>query len=1275
VHRTLLRVALLVFLLGEVLGAFGVSDYAHTGARYFINPGNPFFASAGLGAYLLYLRTKPGKRELALSFVLGLLAEGLLRHWRTQTAGAPLSRDWLTIAQTIGCGLGASGLVLSLGRALWGNRAGHNKPALEAVYEQALIPVFVLLSGFFLHFTLVLHPGVLDPLVFAAELGLGADTGFNFARAVASNVPLTWVLIIIYVELPLAIAFVYAAEKARKIRLRSVGSADPDQGDDVLTSFVAVGFFGFLCYHLCPVIGPRFFFDTWPKPVDVAQIKFAEAFGAANELRNCVPSLHTSWALMLFWHARPQNVIVRNFGAAFLVLTLMATVGLGWHYLIDLVVAFPFSLMIRSAFRTKVAWSHPFKNQAFLFGAGCTLLWLVLIRVGAPMFHAAPAVSFLFSALSVFGALFLEERLLAAPAMDSVRDEHGADTNPLRDEGPPSASPPPAPPAGQGIVLPLLAAFTFSGFAGLVYEVVFAKELALTFGSTSKASTTVLATYMGGLALGSYLGAKVARRAKLSPLVLYALCEAGVALACAVSPWLFHGVRSLYVSIAAGTDPGAGILTVLQLALGALALLPPTILMGMTMPALAVFLDGHRNPSADNERDEGRAGLGESVGLLYGANTLGAGFGALLAGYVLMPAYHVRGTTWIATGLNLLAAAIAYGLSRYVGKAAQARVPSDTPEDSAPGDPRLLQTALVLLGGGGVITLALETTYIHMLAIVAGNSVYAFSLMLFAFLLGLGGGSKLGRLWLAHGDLRTALVWSQGLIALAVLVCAFAWNQIPLYFSGFYGFEYASSFAVREFIRFLVCAAIMFPVALAIGAAYPLTMEALSQGAPRDRLLWMGRGMAVNTCGNIVGALLGTFVLLPALESMRSIVALAAASLALAVFALSHLTTGLTALRWQQHGRTALPLLLPALLLPMVPPLNLSVLSTGANVYFHMQPWGTVFDHAESADGGLTAVARSMRGARSVKTLLTNGKFQGDDDPDGEMRAQLGFAVVPLVHTQNRNHALVIGLGTGVSARTVRNAGFANIEVAELSADVARLASKHFGPINENVLQAPNVKTLITDGRNHLMLSKTPYDLVTIELSSIWFAGAASLYNREFYQLVDQRLSPNGILQQWIQLHRISHRDMAYVLGSVRSVFPSAWLYFVGNQGIVIACRHDCAPTMPAIQTVNRTPELAQALRFFDGRAENILPMRVLDTVSMDRFLASEDTELAPGERPISTDDNLVLEYSTPKGNVRPYRESIDENVATLRQFEPDSPLTSTYIKPGEVHFDEREKE
>jgi spermidine synthase/MFS family permease len=1249
VHRAILRFALLVFLLSEALGAFGVMDYGHAGALYFVVPGNPFFASAALGAVLVYLGTRPRVRELAGAFGLGLAFEVLLRVWRSDVAlhGSPprlLSHAPIEVAQSIGSGLGAAALVFVLVRIVLSKREARAR-AIDTACAMVIIPAFVLLSSFFLHFTILLHPAVLDSLAFAAERGFGLDTGFRLARFVRANNNFAWLLIIIYVELPLAIAFVYAAEKARATSMRA-------RYDDVLTSFVCVGFFGFLCYNLCPVIGPRFYFEDWPATPNVDALKLEAAYGAANELRNCIPSLHTSWALMLFWHARPLNRGVRWFGAAFLSLTLMATVGLGWHYIIDLVIAFPFSLAIRAGFRSQLSWKHAHKHEAFLFGVGITLFWVLMIRARADFLFRTPGFSLVLGAIAVFGSLWFEERL--TDSAEAIVAEASALPSP--------SSPSEAPTPGKGqSVWPLLFAFTFSGFAGLVYEVVFAKELALTFGSTSKASTTVLATYMGGLALGSYLGAKLAQRMHkgrtLSPLALYGVCEAGVALLCAVSPWMFKLTRVLYVAIAAGTDTSSSWLTVLQLGLGALALLPPTLLMGMTMPALAVHLD------ALSEVEGRSSSLGRSVGLLYGANTLGAAFGALLAGYVLMPMFHVRGTTWIATALNFAAAGIALLLAKFARlKKTPVRAETTASEHAAGiiADPKLLQTALIILGVGGVVTLALETTYIHLLAIVVGNSVYAFSLMLFAFLLGLGGGSALGRAYLRQGGpLRQGLMLAQGLVALAVVLGCFAWNFIPVYFASFYQFSYTERFAVREFIRFLVCAGVMVPVALAIGAAYPLTMEALAVAAPNARMLWMGRGMAINTAGNILGALLGTFVLLPLLEAVLTLQVLAGVSL------------GLAALAAQFEYRRMAPIAVPAVLLVLVPPLDLTMLSTGANVYFHMQPWGIVFDHAVSADGGLTAVSKSLRGERSVKTLLTNGKFQGDDDPDGEMRAQLGFAVVPLVHTEHRGNALVIGLGTGVSARTVKNAGFEHIEVAELSRDIVTLASKHFAPINEQVLEAPNVKTLITDGRNHLMLSKTPYDLVSIELSSIWFAGAAALYNREFYELVQARLSPEGVLQQWIQMHRISHRDIAYVLGSVRSVFPKAWLYFVGNQGIILACRHDCSPRASAIQTIDHTKSLASALRFFEGKAANILPLRVLDTASIDAFLRDpEASMLAEQEQPVSTDDNLVLEYSTPKGNVRPYTESLEDNIETLRKFTPASVLTGTHIVPNEIRFE-----
>ncbi|RYZ56855.1 MAG: hypothetical protein EOP08_17810, partial [Proteobacteria bacterium] len=176
--------------------------------------------------------------------------------------------------------------------------------------------------------------------------------------------------------------------------------------------------------------------------------------------------------------------------------------------------------------------------------------------------------------------------------------------------------------------------FFVSGVAGLVYEIVFAKELGLTFGSTSRAHATVLATYLGGLALGAAIGARLlARRKNLVPIRLYAGAELGVAAFCALSPFAFRLAQSLYVSFGAGYPPGSVWLTILQVVLGGIVVLIPTVLLGMTTPALVAELES---------RGE-RAGM--SLANLYAANTAGAAFGSVCTGYVFLPALGVMKTT------------------------------------------------------------------------------------------------------------------------------------------------------------------------------------------------------------------------------------------------------------------------------------------------------------------------------------------------------------------------------------------------------------------------------------------------------------------------------------------------------------------------------------------------------------------------------------------------------------------------------------------------------
>jgi predicted membrane-bound spermidine synthase len=628
--------------------------------------------------------------------------------------------------------------------------------------------------------------------------------------------------------------------------------------------------------------------------------------------------------------------------------------------------------------------------------------------------------------------------------------------------------------------------------------------------------------------------------------------------------------------------------------------------------------------------------LGEAVGRLYGANTLGAALGAILTGYLLMPTFGTVGARWVAMGLNGFAALLAV---TWLSKAGPRALP--TRLESPPASTARLRDVAVLgwMLTAGFVTFGLEVTYFHLLAVVAGNSTYAFSLMTFSFLLGLAAGSALARWALDRNQPpATLLTLFQIGLGATVLVGAFFWNGVPSYFSSFSGYSLAQLFAARELVRAVVCTAAMLPPALCIGASYPLFLETLSKSHAGTFGEVTGLGASLNTLGNVLGALAGTFLLLPHAGAMRTLCILGgtAAALALASLWLS-----------SRDFRPALGLAaLAALSLVLVMPRSFDWdrLANGANVYFTPQPWGHVIASAESADGGLTTVHEAWRNGRRVRTLVTNGKFQGDDVLEGEMSAQVGFTLLPLLHTEHRDRAFIIGLGTGVSARIAQEAGFAHVEVAELSRDIADLASRYFANVNAGVLGRPNVELLVDDGRHALMTGRKRYDFVGIELTSIWFSGAGNLYNREFYSLVRSHLTEQGVLEQWVQLHRISQDDIASIMASMRGIFPRVWVYIAKNQGVIVACANQCSPRPETLEALRNRAEIDWSLRLLGGTPEALLRWQVLDPNGVDRLLASRPAV-------VSTDENLWLEYSTPRGNVRDYAESIQENVEWLRHF------------------------
>ena len=987
-------------------------------------------------------------------------------------------------------------------------------------------------------------------------------------------------------------------------------------------------FIGWLCYTWLPASGPMYlFYGQYPGDVTPPTHVQTGLAAIVTTPRNAMPSMHLSGAILVLQIAAAlRRKWAFSLSIPFVIGTAWATLALGEHYVIDLVVAIIFAptlglfLMNPPRWKTAPRWQHGLQWAA----AATFIAWMLLLRLAPEWLAAHLNVVRLLSAWSVAVGLWL----LALHVRYVWREE---DTNEAL--LPPALAPKPfvAPqllPAELNGRRWLVGIFFFSGFAGLVYEVVYAKALGVTFGGTALAANTVLMTYMGGMALGAWLGGMLATRSR-QPLLLYAFFEAAIGIYAAITPQLFNAIQSLYVAIALDSPPDAAWLTALRMGLGAAVLGVPTVLMGATLPLVFQCLRGMGIPT------------GRAIAPLYAANVLGAAVGALVAGYALLPAVGRNGGTLLAAVISLMVALYVIDKIKRGAEGVNAECyPNDSKNEekalAAKVSARLGLAALAVLTVGGVVTLALEVVFMHLLAVVAGNSVYAFGLMLATFLLGLGMGSTVGERLMLRWERATLVLVAQCGIALAILLTAFVWDGLADYMGSF-GYAQQQGlflgFSARELVRALVCALAMLPPAFFIGLSYPAAMGLAADWLASRRYggeaaRGVGLASALNTLGNIAGVLLAGFWWLPQYGSRNVLLGLAVVAVLLAAcVAWASAATESATRAPARLGRRWLPVGGMAAALTLFPAQwNLTALSTGGNVYFRAQNWGEVIDHAESVEGGLTTVAQGVneKGGKHL-TLLTNGKFQGNNSEGGEMVAQESIALIPLMHTVQRNAALVIGYGTGMTARVLQDQGFAHLDVAETSRDIVVMADKHFSNINADISRHPAVKMHYTDGRNYLLTQSKQYDLISLEISSIWFAGAANLYNKEFYELASARLRPQGVLQQRVQLHHMRTIDFLYIMGSVRSVFKYVWVYVSGGQGIIVASNDEAALHNQAAMKKLLAGHTISDLKMTD------LPERlVAGPQQVDAFVARFDPEL---HFFVSTDKNLYLEYATPKGN------------------------------------------
>jgi spermidine synthase len=793
-------------------------------------------------------------------------------------------------------------------------------------------------------------------------------------------------------------------------------------------------------------------------------------------------------------------------------------------------------------------------------------------------------------------------------------------------------------------IFPLIAFLFFgSGATALIYEVAWLRALILIFGSTAFAVSTVLATFMAGLAVGSYaVGCWVDRRA--SPIAVYGALEIGIGLYALAVPPLFDALQPIYRWLWIAVEPPAYFFALFRFLLCFAVLFLPTAMMGGTLPALARF-------TALARRD-----LTTAVGGLYGVNTVGAFLGTLLGGFLLLPGHGLAATVRIAAAVNLGLGAAALGLAWWRrGRAAESGEVGEVGEARgaragaalslgvrSAGAPLAVTIAFALTG---FAALALEVAWTRVLALVIGPSVYAFSLMLAAFLAGLGLGSlvfswALGRYrWTGAGPFA-ALSAVAGALTFVTLL---AFQRLPwLYWQLLDGWGGAE---VRPGLIFavglLLSGLVMLPPTLALGGLFPAALAGF--GISRGRAgRGVGRLYAANGGGAIAGSFAAGFILIPAVGLQRTV--LLAAWLYLAVAA---------ALWWAaargRRGAWLGPALAVGLALVMyvaAPSWNRTLMSSGVYHYGVRTEGPLALSESGGAAGGLgyeeefyreglvstVLVAREpgvydWLGQDSVPSILlvTNGKVDASSLAD--MPTQILSAHIPLLLHREPRRALVIGLASGTTAGSALRHDLESLDVVEIEPTVVE-ASHVFDFVNGRPLADPRTRLSVADGRTFLLLGEERFDVIISEPSNPWISGSSNLFTLEFFQLARGRLAQGGIFAGWIQMYGLAPENLKVVLRTFQTAFPETFVFNTIPYADLLLIG-SVEPLRVDVEELERRASrrvLREDLRRVgvEGAAQ-LLARGRLGPAEL-----AELVEAAPGPAPLNTDDNAWIEFRAP---------------------------------------------
>src|SRR5580658_194323 len=780
-------------------------------------------------------------------------------------------------------------------------------------------------------------------------------------------------------------------------------------------------------------------------------------------------------------------------------------------------------------------------------------------------------------------------------------------------------------------LIPWLLLFAGSGCAALIYEIVWFQLLQLVIGSSAVSLGLLLAAYMGGLCLGSAALSRLVST-RHHPMRVYAFLELGIAAFGIIALFGVPVVARLYV-VGAGQSGLLGL--ILSGAVAAACLLPPTFLMGASLPAIARWVE--TTPRGIS-----------SLGFLYSANVAGAVTGCVLAGFYLLRVHAMAFATYVAAATNvavtLLARVGARSAARWTDPGSEER---GAPVKRAPA----VMFVYAAIAFSGLTALGAEVVWTRLLSLLLGATVYTFSIILAVFLTGLWAGSGAGS-YLARRvrDPRMALAACQILLALAIAWTAFTIAYILP------GWPVDPWLALNPWANFDLdltrCIRAIFPATLLWGASFPLALAAAAANK-EDPARLTGEVYAANTAGSIVGALAFSLVLIPAIGTRGSEQVLIWLAAAGAVIAVAPLATRKTL---AFVGAFACAVLLAWGLATTVGQVPWQALAYGRRIAPILRGLDRPIDAQTTpvfvGEGINASVVITDRAGQ--KSFYVSGKSEASSTLL-DMRLQRLMGHLPALVRSAPRSVLVVGFGAGVTAGSfVPYPDVASIVICELEPLIPPASDEFFGKENNHVLHDPRTRVVSDDARHYILTTPEKFDVITTDPIHPWVKGTSTLYSREYYEMVKSHLNPGGIAAQWLPIYESDEETVKTELATFFSVFPNAtvWSNYLNGDGYDLVLLGSAEAQTIDVDDLER--RLAQP--GYSGVAASLADTGFHSAVELLATYVGNATSLAPllANAQINNDLNMRLQYMAGLGLNSVTAPQVYREVLSYRKFPGD---------------------